>query len=68
VKAPVPGILHPRKFGLEARLYWMWTSHAIFGAEVERLVIPLAVDIDNIIELRIFPAVVGYISASGLSQ
>src|SRR6266571_707423 len=31
----------------------MWACHAIFGAEVERLVVPLAVDIDNIIELRI---------------
>src|SRR5438128_7314458 len=54
VKAPVPGILHPRKFGLEAWLYGMWTSHAIPGTEVERLVIPLAVDIDKIIAWRIF--------------
>src|SRR5207247_5829899 len=53
MKAPVPGILHTSKFHLEARHGWIWTSNAIFGAEVERLVVPLAVDIDNIIELWI---------------
>src|SRR5712691_149762 len=44
VKTPVPGILHSRKFCLEARLYWIGASHAIFGTEVERLVVPLAID------------------------
>src|SRR5437764_11286449 len=53
MKAPVPGILHTSKFHFEARHGWIWTGNAIFGAEVERLVVPLAVDIDNIIELWI---------------
>src|SRR6266566_4725131 len=53
MKTPVPGILYTSKLCLEAWLYWIWTSHAIFGGEVERFVVPLAVDIDNIIELGI---------------
>src|SRR5260370_1067156 len=43
MKASVPGILHPRKFRLEARLYWMWTCHAIVGTEIERQVVPQGV-------------------------
>src|SRR5947209_11111341 len=53
MKTPVPGILHTSKICLKAWLYWIGACHAILGAEVERLVVPLAVDIDNIIELRI---------------
>ena len=53
MKTLVPSILHTRKFCLEARLYWIGAGHAVFGAEVERLVIPLAIDIDDVIELRI---------------
>ena len=53
MKMLVPGILHTSKFCLEAWLYWMWACHTIFGTEVERLVVPLAVDIDYVIELRI---------------
>src|SRR6266699_4478510 len=53
MKTPVPGILYTSKFRLEAWLYWIWTSHAIFGTEVERLVVPFAVDIDDVVELRI---------------
>src|SRR4249920_491647 len=53
MKTPIPGKLHPSKFCLEAWLYWIGACHAIVGAEVERLVVPLAVDIDKIIELRI---------------
>src|SRR5436190_5029872 len=30
----------------------MWACHAIFGTEVECLVVPLAVDINDIVELR----------------
>src|SRR5258708_19820103 len=54
MKKAVPGILHARKFRVEAWLYWIGACHAIVGAEVERLVGPLAVDIDKIIELRFF--------------
>src|SRR5215471_12302417 len=54
MKASVPGILQPRKFRLEAQLYWMWACHAIVGTEVERPAVPLAVAIDNRIELRVF--------------
>src|SRR5260370_37474892 len=54
MEAFVASILHTGKFRLEARLYWIRACHAIFGTEVERLVVPLAVDIDNIIELRVF--------------
>src|SRR5260370_1771636 len=53
VKTPVSGILHARKLRLETRLYWIWTSHAIVGTKVERLLVPLAIDIDDVIELRI---------------
>src|SRR6266581_9083757 len=53
VNTLVPVKLHTHKFRLEARLCWMWTSYVVFGAEVEGLVVPFAVDIDNIIELRI---------------
>src|SRR5258706_12217970 len=53
MKTLVPGILHTHKFFLKARLDWIWACHTIFCAEVKRLVVPLAVDIDNIIELRI---------------
>src|SRR5436309_14388974 len=53
MKAPVSRVLHTGKFRLEAGHCWIWTGNAIFGAEVVRLVIPLAVDIDNIIELWI---------------
>jgi hypothetical protein len=53
MEAPVTSILHTGKFCLEAGLYWIGTCHAIFGREVERLVVPLAIDSDNIIELRI---------------
>src|SRR5450755_3420718 len=53
MKTPIPGILQASKLCLEALPYWSGACHAIFGAEVERLVVPLAVDIDNIIELRI---------------
>src|SRR6266581_1627690 len=44
METPVSGILHTSKFRLEARLYWIWASHTIFGTEVERLVVPLAVN------------------------
>src|SRR5579859_2787914 len=54
VETPVPGILQTSKFCLEAWLYWIGASHAIFGTEIERLVVPLAVDIDNVIEPRVF--------------
>src|SRR5215467_3096457 len=54
MKTLVPGKLHPCKFRLEARLNWIRASHVVFGTEVERLVIPLPVDIDDIVELRIF--------------
>src|SRR5271157_3620483 len=53
MKTAVPGILHPSKFCLEAWLYWIGVGHAVFGTEVERLVVPLAIDIDDVIELRI---------------
>jgi hypothetical protein len=46
MKTPVPGILHASKFGLEARLDWIGACHTIFGTEVERFVVPLAVDIE----------------------
>jgi len=44
--------------------YWIWISYTVFGTKVERFVVPLAGDIDDVIELRIPPAVAGYISAS----
>jgi hypothetical protein len=53
VKSPVPGKLHPRKFRLETRLNCIGACHARFGIEIERLVVPLAVDIDHRIQLRI---------------
>ena|SRR5438552_9074471 len=53
MKTPVPGILHTSKLCLEAWLCGMRACYAIFGTEVERFVVPLAVDIDKIIELRI---------------
>jgi hypothetical protein len=68
MKTPDPCVLHTSKFRLEAWLYWIGACHAIFGTEVKRLVVPLAVDINNVIELRVFQAAAGYISASGLSQ
>ncbi|HEX9132503.1 MAG TPA: hypothetical protein VF844_09430 [Ktedonobacteraceae bacterium] len=69
VKTPVPGILYPSKFRREAWLYWIWACHAIFGAKIERLVVPLAVNIDDVVELRLLSRVVtGYISASERSQ
>src|SRR5437588_6176058 len=54
MKTVVPGILHTSKFYLEARLYWIGACHAIFGAEVECLLVPLAIDIDDVVELRVF--------------
>src|SRR6266849_8280 len=53
MKTPVPSILHTSELCLKTWLYWIRACHTIFGAEVERLVIPLAVDIDDVIELRL---------------
>jgi hypothetical protein len=52
-KTPPPSILHTSKFCFKARLFCLGICHAIFGTEVESLAIPLAVDIDNIIKLRV---------------
>src|SRR6266567_7352530 len=54
MKTLAPSILHTSKFCLEAWLYCMGTCHTILGTEVESLAVPLAVDINNIIKLRIF--------------
>src|SRR5260370_33795730 len=58
-KTPVSGILHTRKLRLETRLYWIWTSHAIVGTDVERLVVPLAIDIDDGVDRPVLLRVLG---------
>ena len=59
MKTLVPGKLHASKLCLKARLDWIGACYTVFSAVVERLVVPLAVDIDKIIELRDSPAVAG---------
>src|ERR1700730_2397729 len=54
MKTLIPSILHTSKFCLEAWLYCIGTRYTIFGTKVESLPVPLAVDIDNIIKLRVF--------------
>jgi hypothetical protein len=54
VKALVACVLHTREFRLEARYGGIGASDAILRAEIERLVIPLAININDGIELRIF--------------
>jgi|SRR5579875_1332046 len=54
VKALVACVLHTREFRLEARYDGIGASDAILRAEIERLVIPLAININDGIELRIF--------------
>src|SRR5579859_3260354 len=53
MKAIVTGILHKSELMLKIRHKSVWTWTAIFGAEVEVAMIPLAIDIYHIVELWI---------------
>src|SRR5579859_7465667 len=53
MKAVLTSVLHAGKLRFKTRLNGVWACNIIFGAEVERTMVPLPIDVYNIIELWI---------------